>query len=354
VDYIAVTAGGQKKTSDVTVTFGTAYAQQRELSIENTGAVDLYMVRLRIMGYPIEKGDQESVDIWIDDAGTEHDSPDGVTVAGGWRTLEVSQNEYIQTREHARALARMLARRMYKPVMGLHLSNLAGRPWLEIGDRVGVSCILASQQVITSNAGFETAGAGGADVVANWTETAGFGAITLDTGVYHGGAKSLKLTAGPDAGTRVSRQITVTAGQVGKLTFWTYGDGTNAGRYVITDVTHGELITSVTSTNVAAANWRRVRCQFTVPAGCEVLSLTLWCPPVNAAYCYFDDVSLTFSGMDGDYFIQSIPWRFVPPAGLSMDLTLLPADGLFPYSDFFTLGVSTLGTESAGKGRYWY
>jgi hypothetical protein len=354
IDYIAVTAGQQRKTSDITVTFGTAYAKQRELTIENTGALDLYLVRLRLMGYPIEKGDQETVEVWVDDDGEEHDSPAGVSVAGGWRTLEVSQNECIQTREHARALARALGQRMYKPVMGLHLSNLAGRPWLEIGDRVGVSCILASQQVITSNAGFETAGEGGADVVAAWSEDASNGAIALDTSTFHGGAKSLKLTAGAALATRVYRPIVVTAGQVGKLSIWTRGDGTNAGRFSVFDVTNNGFITAATTTNVAGAGWRRMRHQFTVPTGCEAIVLSLWCPAVNGGYCYFDDVSLTFSGMDNDYFIQAIPWRFVPPAGLSMDLTLLPADGLFPFSDYFVLGTSTLGVESAGKGRYWY
>src|SRR3972149_3921648 len=47
-----------------------------------------------------------------------------------------------------------------------------------------------------ANGGFETAGAGGADVWGSWTETAGDGALANETTLVHGGADAAKSTAG--------------------------------------------------------------------------------------------------------------------------------------------------------------
>src|SRR4030065_403093 len=51
------------------------------------------------------------------------------------------------------------------------------------------------------NGGFETAGAGGADVWATWAETAGDGALANETTIVHGGREAGKDTAGAPAKT---------------------------------------------------------------------------------------------------------------------------------------------------------
>src|SRR3972149_11511009 len=81
------------------------------------------------------------------------------------------------------------------------------------------------------NGGFETAGAGGADVWATWDETAGDGALSNETTIVHGGSDAAKITAGSTANTKVANTITVRPGIEYVLRFWTRGDGTYGGRY---------------------------------------------------------------------------------------------------------------------------
>jgi hypothetical protein len=59
----------------------------------------------------------------------------------------------------------------------------------------------------------------------------------------------------------------------------------------------------------------------------------------------------------GEFFVQRMDWRYSPAAGrggMNMDLALLPADALFPHTDYFTMGVNTLGSASGAPGRYFY
>ena len=147
-----------------------------------------------------------------------------------------------------------------------------------------------------SNTGFEIPGAGGADVFNYWSESAGNGAIAMDT-TPHSGIKSCKLTAGATTNTYVYSRFTgataLTQNGTYQLSFWTRGDGTNAGRYQVYDVTHSTDIIAKTSTGITGTTWTQISTSFTVPVGCLSLDVYFYCPDTNTGIAYFDDASLS-------------------------------------------------------------
>lgn len=139
------------------------------------------------------------------------------------------------------------------------------------------------------NPGFENPGGGGADIWANYTETAGDGALANEVVIVHQGTDSCKMTSGLTSNTNVFGDAMVSVpGTVRRFRFYTYGDGVNAGRYAIYDITNGAYITPITSTGITAAAWGMVAAQYTVPVGCVSVRKEYWCPPVNGGICYFD------------------------------------------------------------------
>jgi hypothetical protein len=147
---------------------------------------------------------------------------------------------------------------------------------------------------ILLNNGFELAGAGGADVFLNWSESALTGAIarTTTAGEFRSGVAGCKLTAGASADTRVLYNFLCVAGQSYKFFFWTRGDGTNAGRYQIENVTAGNDIIARTSTLITGTTFTMVTLAFTIPAGCTTARVDLWCPAANGGIAYYDDTNL--------------------------------------------------------------
>ena len=145
---------------------------------------------------------------------------------------------------------------------------------------------------LLSNPGFETAGAGGADVFANWVETAGDGTISDETTLVHSGSHACKQERGTTVIDILQQLAGIVPGQSYHFTFWTRGDGTNAGRYAVYDVTHATGIIAVTSTGVSGTTYTKVSVDFTAPAGCVEIQLLLYTSAVNSSIAYFDDVSL--------------------------------------------------------------
>jgi len=154
---------------------------------------------------------------------------------------------------------------------------------------------------LTDNGGFETAGAGGADVFAYTQENAGDGSIADETVIVKSGGHAAKLTAGPSANTYIrpsqagsdGNSLKVFPGMSVTLSFWTRGDGMNAGRYNVYDVTNSAWIRTTVSTGVAGTTYTQVSYSFTVPANCFVIQIGLFCPTASGGTCYFDDVSVT-------------------------------------------------------------
>lgn len=137
------------------------------------------------------------------------------------------------------------------------------------------------------NPGFETAGGGGADVFANWTEAAGTGTITQSTTALEG-TYACSLLAGASVDTYVDQTITVTASTDYEWLFYTRGDGTYGGRYSVYDVSNSAYITTLTATGITAAVWAGVYHRFTTPSGCVSIRLRLQCPSTSTGTAYFD------------------------------------------------------------------
>lgn len=155
---------------------------------------------------------------------------------------------------------------------------------------------------LVGNPGFEVAGGGGADVLALWTEINSNGSIARDTGVYRSGVASVKLTDGATDNTYIYNSTgAVIPGKAYTLAFWTQGDGTNAGRYLVKDITNDATIIANVTTGVTVAEWTQVVVSFVAPAGCYLVRVYPRSPIPNGAFAYFDDVSVKLSTVDNWY-----------------------------------------------------
>ncbi|MCK4738902.1 MAG: hypothetical protein KAT46_03040 [Deltaproteobacteria bacterium] len=139
---------------------------------------------------------------------------------------------------------------------------------------------------LLSNAGFETGTWG------DWVKDKVDGIVEFESTLVNSGTKAARLFQGISLGTNLSQTISVTSGDVLELSLYSAGDGTNAGRYKIYDVTNSTDIVSVTSTGITGNSYSRVEKVFVVPSGCTSLRLYLYPAGVNEAVAYFDDVSL--------------------------------------------------------------
>ncbi len=174
----------------------------------------------------------------------------------------------------------------WKIIVPTATTNYVRNPSAEVVEVVGSELIV--------NGGFETAGAGGADVFGSWIENVGDGAIarTTTAGEFYAGAAAAKLTAGATVNTNVYQNVVVTAGRMYRLVFYVRGDGTNAGRLQIYDVSNSVVIRVTESTGVTAATYAYRSVSFVAPAGCTKVRVYLMCPSANGGVAYFDDVSL--------------------------------------------------------------
>ncbi len=141
---------------------------------------------------------------------------------------------------------------------------------------------------LLSNPGFETAGGGGADIWANWTEGVGDGALANETILIHEGVDAVKMTAGVTRDTAIFQSMTVVAGRKYHLRFYTRGDGTHDGQYEIWDSTNFNTISGQVFTGVTGTTYTALVIEFTAPAGCTVVSIYFYCPNINGGIAYFD------------------------------------------------------------------
>lgn len=124
-DYIAVTAGGTRASSDVSLSV-TSYAQQASIAVTNSGDMTVFLLRNRLMGRPVIAGDVEKCEA----------TATGTLADRGKVTKYIPGNRYIQTREHAQALADFLLERGQEPRTAAPVRNIDWMPWLQVGDRV--------------------------------------------------------------------------------------------------------------------------------------------------------------------------------------------------------------------------
>lgn len=140
---------------------------------------------------------------------------------------------------------------------------------------------------IASNIGFETAGGGGADVFADWSETAATGAIAQDSANEHGGSYCAKLTPSGFDDTYIYQDITVTENTQYVLSWWQYGPG----RAQIYDNTNAADIYVVASKNPGSA-YRQYHIYFTSPESCVSIRVYFYASAAGGspAPAYYDDV----------------------------------------------------------------
>lgn len=154
--------------------------------------------------------------------------------------------------------------------------------------------LVATELVL--NGGFETLGAGGADVFADWTEyTAPLGSISDDTVNVQTGAHSALLMADGinDNTTRLTQDIAVEPGKPYELSLWTRGAWSYAGRYHVYDNSNSAYIINLTSTGLSGGTYQQFKTRFTTPPGCTSVSIGLYAPAEDdMAPANFDSVSL--------------------------------------------------------------
>jgi len=235
-----------------------------------------------------------------------------------------------------------------KKYLTLHAAEL----WVEtlvaqntiatIGGRilVGPTTILTSdlynlQSQLILNNGFNTAGTGGVDVFANWTESAGTGTIVLDTTIYYEGLASCKLTSGLGANTYVYQQFNVTEKLGYTFNFYTRSNSTVSGRYGIYDATHATWIIPITSTGVITTTWTRIFANFQIPDGCTVISIYFYCPGSGSNIANFDDSRLYLDTI-------KVKHNQMGPD----DIVYLEANGCVEFMKIITVG--------QGAGPYTY
>jgi len=145
---------------------------------------------------------------------------------------------------------------------------------------------------LLTNGGFETAGGGDPDFWANWTESAGDGTLANEAVNQYAGDDAMKATAGASVNTYAKQAAAVTAGKMYKAEFWTRGDETHGGQYLIYDATGAADIVAKVATGVTGATYTKITKYFTAPTGCESAEIHLYCPSTDTGVAYFDAVSI--------------------------------------------------------------
>ena len=149
---------------------------------------------------------------------------------------------------------------------------------------------------LVSNPGFETAGGGGADIWANWTENAGSGTLANDTSNEHNGDDCASLTTVSTNLCNVVQTITVEAGTHYLVSYWSKsGHASDAGsvRHRVLNANDGDsaIIDSEYSGN-QSTNWAQTTFQFYTPTGCTSAKIQFISSSGNYT-AFVDDVLIT-------------------------------------------------------------
>ena len=184
---------------------------------------------------------------------------------------------------------------------------------------LGIALLCYGANVI-SNPGFETAGAGGADVFANWTEgTAGTSSVNDVTGDYHGGAHACRLDIdASNNSAAVYTTCTLTVGETYELSIW-YKNSEAAKTmrlYLYDNMSHiwlksdgtwaSGVPTSITLAN--STNWTEYAISFTAGAYTSYV-LNINNSSAASSSIYIDDVSIdaiTSSSIKGQADVKGV------------------------------------------------
>jgi hypothetical protein len=141
------------------------------------------------------------------------------------------------------------------------------------------------------NRGFETPGAGGADVFASWGETVGATGQVVDetTDVYEG-SHACKLDPGTDYAI-IQQTKTVDASSTYELTFYDHGDGSKSLIYRLYDSTNSAVIIDWTETGNTGGEYEPTVIAVDIPATCTSLLVQIGTNLTKADPGYVDWVS---------------------------------------------------------------
>jgi hypothetical protein len=166
---------------------------------------------------------------------------------------------------------------------------------------------------LVANPSFEV----GTSEFTNWTNTVSDGAISVESTRVHSGTRAVRLTQGASNATKIrTENITVAAGTVYNLSFWTCGEGTYDVQYYIRDVSHSAVITDYTNSGVPGTAYARVSVSFTTPAGCTSIYVSFAVRSFVGTVNYIDDVAVSVAATGA-----------VPDASYRYKVTALNAGG---------------------------
>lgn len=149
--------------------------------------------------------------------------------------------------------------------------------------------VYAEFDQLISNPGFELAGS---PTFQDWSEViGGTDTITSEGTVMARGAAAAKITYSNNGTTYLHQSVTVTPKTTYRVSFYSRGDATREGRYVIRNATAGTDIIALTVTGNITTSYRRVSVDITTPAACTSITLRLYAPSA-AGSVYYDDVSI--------------------------------------------------------------
>ncbi len=157
---------------------------------------------------------------------------------------------------------------------------------------------------LVANGGFETAGGGGADVFADWTEVVNGAGAVASSATAHGGSAAVQLTNNGSDSTsfgKVFQSFACDPATEYTLSFWTRGDGSHCGQWRLQDadvvLAMDGYIVGVTDTLVTGTTWTQVTKTFRTPEYTTTLRIDLLSPLAGGgAYALFDDVSIRAGG----------------------------------------------------------
>ena len=200
-----------------------------------------------------------------------------------------------------------------KPTFNIDFSTLAdgslpayftGSTWT-ISSGVALNTPTLGSEIV-ANGGFETAGAGGADIWADWAETAGSGTLADEAAAPLVGSHSAKITGGAGLDSLISQTYVVLAGKKYQYEFMHKGDGAGYGGSYIYDFTNYAFInSSIPAAPGATSTFPTIFTTPTTPLPCVSIGVPLTSPG-NTLICWFDSVSLKESTLNTWYsFVDS-------------------------------------------------
>jgi hypothetical protein len=143
-----------------------------------------------------------------------------------------------------------------------------------------------------SNTGFEL---GTGNSFTSWGNV--YSNVLEELSIVHSGTRASKFVkpAGEWYNMQLTQNITVSAGEVYELSFYTRGDGTNDGVYAVYNNTGASYILGrdgLLHTGIIGTTFTKITNRFTIPIGCTSIAIWLFVTNLTGATCYYDDISL--------------------------------------------------------------